>query len=91
MTPEQRLYRAERILLGLIKAGRRARTQFRAEHREINEKINILIDTQIDTSEQLKKTGEQIESLTASQAKTDESLRRLINSLRKRPNGNSSN
>jgi hypothetical protein len=81
MTPEQRLDRAERMLLMLVQAGRRAR-------REWSEKVNILIDTQIAMSEQLMRTNEQIKDLTASQAKTDEALRRFINSLRKGRNGN---
>lgn len=75
--------------------GRKYRTEFR-------ENINILINCQIDTNEQLKKTDEQIEALAAkteqaldrlaaSQAKTDEALRRFINSLNKNRNGSSEN
>ena len=95
MTPEQRLDRAERMLLLLVNAGRRTRTQWRAEHREMDEKINIIINTQIETGEllkitdeQLKRNDEQIESLIASQAKTDEALRRFIDGLSKGPNEN---
>ena len=40
MTPEQRLDRAEYILLRMAKSGREARSEFR-------QKINILIDAQI--------------------------------------------
>ena len=40
MTPEQRLDRTERILMLMVRAGRRAR-------KEWNEKVNILIDAQI--------------------------------------------
>lgn len=50
MTPELRLDRAERVLMLIIKAGYRARQQSRAQ----DEKINILIDSQIKTDEQLK-------------------------------------
>lgn len=88
MTPEQRIARAERMLTMFVRAGRRYRTVFRAQHREMNEKINILINTQIETSELLKGTDQQIQSLTASQVKTDDALRRLIDSLSKGRNGN---
>ena len=129
MTPEQRFARMERVLMLYVKAGHRARKEFRAVTREQNEKINILssthtrnaeewraesnalnekigilIDVQMDTSQQIKKTDEQInrtdeqikrtdeqiERLAAGQAKTDEALRRLINSLHKGQNGTSS-
>lgn len=94
MTLEQRIARAERMIAELARLGRRARAELRAEHREMNEKINILIYTQIETGEQIKtlafKTDEQIKALGVSQAKTDEALRRFIDSLRNGRNGISS-
>ena len=64
MTPEHRLDRAERVLMLIIKAGYRARQQSRAQ----DEKINILIDSQI-------KTDEQIKSLREGQAELQLSMR----------------
>jgi len=95
MTPEQRLDRVERVLGRLAKLGRQARQEFR-------EKINILIDNQIRNEElwrvKSEAINEQIEALaiaqvelTKSQKLTDRALRALINSQRKRDNGNSSN
>ena|SRR5688500_7071123 len=88
----------------LIHTQTRDNEEWRARHRAMDEKITILINAQIATDEQLKKTNHQIEALTASQAKTDEALDRLassqaktdealkrfINSLSKGRNGNSS-
>jgi hypothetical protein len=95
MTPEQRLDRAERILIGLAKAGYRARREFR-------DKVNMLIDAQIryETTwrAQSEAVNEQIKSLAVAQAElnksqklTDQALRALIGSLRKSINGQSSN
>src|SRR5262245_52944335 len=96
MTPEQRLDRLERVVKLMIKAGLRARQQ----SREQNEKINILIHSQMRTSEQIDRfslkteeakaeTDKALKTLAAGQAKTDEALRAFINSLRKGPNGKS--
>ena len=51
MTPEQRLDRTERILMLMIRAGRRARTEW-------NEKVNILIDAQIKNEEGFRELRE---------------------------------
>jgi hypothetical protein len=97
LTLEQRIARAERVLKMFLRRGRKYRKEFR-------ESVNIVINAQIatedqlkrtgqqikETGEQIKKTGEQLEALTASQAKTDEALRRFIDSVRKGQNGNSS-
>ena len=72
MTPEQRLDRVERILGLFAKEGRR----WRVRSREQDEKINILIQTQMETSEQINK-------LTASQRLTDQALRAFIERLGK--------
>lgn len=94
MTPEQRLDRAEYILVRLAKTGREARTEFR-------EKINILIDAHIRNqaawrseshaiNEQIKALAVAQAELTKSQKLTDQALRAFIKSSRKRGNGNSS-
>ena len=65
MTPEQRLDRVERILGYFVNEGRR----WRVRSREQDEKINILIQAQIETTEQINKlsaeTNEQINKLGA--------------------------
>src|SRR5215207_3983979 len=61
MTPEQRLDRVERILGYFAREGRR----WRVRKREQDEKINILIQAQMETTEQINKTTEQINKLTA--------------------------
>lgn len=99
MSPEQRLDRAERILILMIRAGRRAR-------REWNEKVNILIDAQIKNEvawrAESEAINEQLKVLAVAQAdlaksqkltdralrSTDRALRSFINSLRKGGNGN---
>ena len=65
MTDEQRLDRLERIVKLIIKAGLRARRQ----GREQNEKINILIDSQIKNEDRVKQNEERLATLSA---KTDE-------------------
>jgi hypothetical protein len=50
MTPEQRLERVERILTLFVNAGRRVRTQAR----EQDERISIIIKTQLETEEIMK-------------------------------------
>ena len=51
MTPEQRLDRLERIVMMFARAGARAR-------REMNEKINMLIDAQIKSEDRMAKFDE---------------------------------
>jgi|SRR6185436_9333817 len=51
MTPEQRLDRLERIVMMFARAGARAR-------REMNEKINMLIDAQIKNEDRFAKSDE---------------------------------
>jgi len=101
MTPEQRLDRAERILITMIKSGRRTRSEWRY-------KINSLVDAQIRHEEMSRmrsaKIDEQLLKMTAAQAQnqkaiaelnesqklTDKALRAFIASLRKGRNGKSS-
>src|SRR5215203_686920 len=115
MTPEQRLDRAERILVTMAKSGRRTRSEWRykinslvdaqlrneAECHALDEKINILLDAQIKTTEHINKTSEQIDKMSVhveetskqireAQKSTDKTLRAFIDSLRKGGNGNSS-
>ena len=51
MTPEARLNRLERLVILIVKQGARVR-------REMNEKINILLDTQMRTEERVAKNEE---------------------------------
>jgi hypothetical protein len=90
MTPEQRLKRAERLILILTRAGRRARQEW-------GEKVNILIHAQIQADDRIKNLAESQQSLAESQQSlaesqklTDQTLRAFINSLRKDDNGKTS-
>ena len=96
MTPEQRLDRAERIILMLAKAGYRTRREWREQlreqreqSREQNEKINILIQSQMEAEELIKRVVARQAELAESQRLTDQALRAFINSLRKGRNGKS--
>ena len=53
MTSEQRLDRLERIAMLMVRAGARVR-------REQNEKINIIIDSQIRTEERFARNEERV-------------------------------
>jgi ElaB/YqjD/DUF883 family membrane-anchored ribosome-binding protein len=103
-TPEQRLDRAERILVQMAQSGRRSRSEFRykinslidaqmrhearwdAESQVINEKMKELIQTQKETSEQMKRQAARADQETADLKK---SLKAFIDNLRKGHNGNS--
>jgi len=92
MTPELRLDRAERLLMLIIKAGYRARQQSRAQ----DEKINILIDSQIKTDEQINRleaaqgrTQSVMAELAEEHKATERSLKAFLDGL-KGPNGRSS-
>ena len=101
MTSEQRLDRVERILVLFVKGGRRVRGEYRQESREQDDKINILIQTHMETEEIMKRlaathseTDEVMKRLAVSQAEltesqkfTDKALRDFINSHHKRENG----
>ena len=91
MTPEQRLDRVERILGLFAREGRR----WRVQKREQDEKINILIQTQLETTEQINKLTanhafheEEMAEVRREQKLTQQSLRAFIESLRKGRNGN---
>jgi len=70
MTPEERFERVERILGYFVREGRR----WRVRKREQDEKINILIQAQMETTEQINKTTQQINKLTA---ETNEQINKL--------------
>jgi hypothetical protein len=95
MTLEQRIARVEQVLKMFLSRGRMYRNEFR-------ENFKMLVNAQIATDYQFKRADEQIEAfafetkraldrLAPGQAKTDEALRRFINSLNKGRNGNSEN
>jgi hypothetical protein len=93
MTTEQRLDRLERIATLFVKAGLRAR----ANAREQDQKINILIDAQVRTDERFNQLAEAQVRLTEaqtrladSQAHSDRRLDALIDIVRERHNGESS-
>src|SRR5215213_9483534 len=81
MTPEQRLDRVERILGYFVREGRR----WRVRSREQDEKINILIQSQMETTEQINKftagTTEQINKLTAETTEQMNKTTEQINKL----------
>ena len=95
MTPDQRLDRVERILILFVNAGRKTRGQWHTRSREQDDKINILIQSQMETTEQIKAMGarhdKDMVELRESQKLTDKALRAFINSLHKGRNGESSN
>ena len=86
MTPEQRLDRVERVLGYFVREGRR----WRVRSREQNERINMLIQSQMETTEQINKLTANHDELRKSQELTQRTLRAFINSLRKGQNGKSS-
>ena len=106
MTPEQRLDRAERIIILMAKMGYRARREMR-EHarlqtenwreqaersREQDERINMLIQAQMETSELVKGLAvghARLEEEMAKLAEADRLMREMFLSERKRRNGKS--
>jgi hypothetical protein len=77
MTPEQRLDRAERILVRMVKSGRRTRSEWRY-------KINSLIDAQISHEATWRKESEaingQLKEVAAAQAKNEKAIADLTRS-----------
>lgn len=76
MTPEQRLDRLERIAKLMVRAGLQARSRMR----EMDEKIEILIDAQLKNDERFAQLAESI-------AHTDRKLNALIDIVREGRNG----
>jgi hypothetical protein len=95
VTPEQRLDRLERIAKLFVRAGLRARRDMR----EMNEKINILIDAQMRNDERFAKFEKRCAEydhrfaefdvrFKEQGARTDETLRILMELVKSRPNAN---
>ena len=93
MTPEQRLDRVERILTLFVRAGRRTRSEWRERSREQDERINILIQTQMETSEQINRLSaradKEMAELRRERRLPFQALRAFINSQSKGENGKS--
>ena len=70
MTPEQRFDRLERIVKLMIKAGFRARNQIR----EQGEKINMIIDLQVDYQERFVANEQRFALLAEAQTHSDRML-----------------
>ena len=86
MRPEQRLDRAERILVMMANAGRRARQEWREQSREQNEKINILINMHIQNEEQWRAEShaldEKINILIHTQMETSEQIKQTSEQIK---------
>ena len=96
MTSEQRLDRLERIAKLFVAAGLRARRNMR----DMDEKINILIDAQIRNEEQFARSDERFgksderfarsdERFARFEVRTDQTLKALMEIVKKLPNGRS--
>ena len=89
LTSEQRLDRLERIAKLFVAAGLRARRNMR----DMDDKINILIDAQIRNEEQFAKSDERSaksdERFARFEVRTDQTLRALMEIVKKLPNGRS--
>lgn len=81
MTPEQRLDRVERILILFVNAGRKTRGQWHTRSREQDDKINILIQSQMETTEQIKsmaaRHAKDIVELREAQMETTEQIKAM--------------
>ncbi|HKZ78101.1 MAG TPA: hypothetical protein VJ124_07225 [Pyrinomonadaceae bacterium] len=85
MTTEERLDRLERIARLMVRAGLRARRQMRDQ----DEKINIMIESQMKNEERFARLAESQLQLAESQAHTDRRLDALIDIIREGRNGKS--
>lgn len=104
MTLEQRVRRAERMLVIMAQSGRRTRSEWgykidsiihaqmkgEDEARGQRDRINMLIQSQMETTEQIRSLAAGQAELSQSQKLTERSLRALIDTLRRGQNGNSS-
>ena len=86
MTPEQRLDRLERIAKLFVRAGIRARRDMRG----LDDKLNIIVDSQIKNEERFARNEDRFAQLAESQAHTDRRLDALIDIIREGRNGNTS-
>ena len=96
LTSEQRLDRLERIAKLFVAAGLRARRNMR----DMDEKMNILIDAQIRNEERFAKSDERFarsderfersdERFARFETRTDQTLTALMEIVKKLPNGHS--
>jgi hypothetical protein len=89
LTSEQRLDRLERIAILFVAAGLRARRNMR----DMDEKMNILIDAKIRNEERFAKSDERFaksdERFEKFEARTDQTLKTLLEIVKRLPNGNS--
>ena len=85
MTPEQRFDRLERIVKLMITAGYRGRNQIR----EQGERINLIIDRQLQYEERFIRNEERFAVLAEAQIHSDRRLDTLIDVVQKDRNGRS--
>ena len=89
MTSEQRLDRLERIAKLFVAAGLRARLNMR----DMDEKINILNNAQIRNEEQFAKSDKRFaksdERFARFEVRKDQTLKALMEIVKKIPNGRS--
>jgi len=96
MTSEQRVDRLERIAKLFVRAGLRERSN----RRELDEKINIIVNAQIDNEERFAKLSTEItrshnelaqslNELAKAQTRTENRLDSLIDIVKQDRNGNS--
>ena len=83
MTPEQRFDRLERIVKLMVKAGLRARSQMRGQ----GEKIDMIIELQMQNEERFGRNEDRFAKLAEAQAHTDQRLDALIEIVRDGRNG----
>jgi hypothetical protein len=87
MTPEARLDRLEWVAMLLVRAGYRARNQFREQLREHDRLINHIFDLQIETEKKFSQNEMRFEKLLESQSGTDRKLNSLIEIIEGGRNG----
>jgi len=87
MTPEQRFDRLERIVKLMIRAGFPARNQIRKQ----GEKINMIIDLQVQYEERFVANEERFALLAEAQTHRDRRLDALIDVVQRDRNGRSEN
>jgi len=87
MTPEQRFDRLERIVKLMIRAGFPARNQIRKQ----GEKINMIIDLQVQYEERFVANEERLALLAEAQTHRDRRLDALIDVVQRDRNGCSEN
>ena len=87
MTPEQRFDRLERIVKLMIRAGFRARNQIRGQA----EKINMIIDLQVQYEKRFVANEERFAWLAEAQTHSDRRLDALIDVVQRDRNGRSGN